>query len=194
MRVPLGESADNNHFVAVDPGGYLLKFVRYNPHASHADYVAAFAEQEPVISAAPGAPSVRATSFAVYFDDVASVRNFYETLFAMTPVREKSGRLLYQVAGSGFISLVNGSDELLSPTDKNGVTLSFLTSDVDAWYERASNWPGYESRTPGVLDEGEVVRVFVGYDPAGIFLEWDTFLERDENAALLEYLDNTRHY
>ena len=69
------------------------------------------------------------------------------------------------------------------------MTLSFLTSDVDAWFSRASSWPGFELRTAEVLNEGGLVRVFVGYDPSGIFLEWDTFLEVPENRALLEYLD-----
>jgi hypothetical protein len=31
--------------------------------------------------------------------------------------------------------------------------------------------------------------VFVGYDPTGIFLEWDTFLDLPENRALLDHLN-----
>jgi hypothetical protein len=60
---------------------------------------------------------------------------------------------------------------------------------VDAWFDRASIWPGFELRTPKVLDESGLVRVFVGYDPAGIFLEWDTFLDLPENRTLLGHLN-----
>jgi hypothetical protein len=34
-----------------------------------------------------------------------------------------------------------------------------------------------------------LVRVFVGYDPSGIFLEWDTFLDLPGNEELIKYLD-----
>ncbi len=81
------------------------------------------------------------------------------------------------------------SDDLPTSPGENGMTLSFLTTDVDAWFDRASAWPGFELRTPEVFDESGLVRVFVGYDPTGIFLEWDTFLDLPENDALLNHLN-----
>jgi hypothetical protein len=38
------------------------------------------------------------------------------------------------------------------------------------------------------LSDSGLVRVFVGYDPVGTFLEWDTFADVPENAALNGYL------
>ena len=38
------------------------------------------------------------------------------------------------------------------------------------------------------MDESGRVRVFVGYDPEGYFLEWDTFLDVEGNEELLELL------
>ena len=92
-------------------------------------------------------------------------------------------------AGSGFIGLVDGDRGLHQATEQKGVTVSFFTSDVDAWFERAASWPGFELRTPEVTGESERVRVFVGYDPEGYFLEWDTFLAVEENDVLLERLE-----
>ncbi|MFT5501740.1 MAG: catechol 2,3-dioxygenase-like lactoylglutathione lyase family enzyme [Woeseiaceae bacterium] len=197
-NVPLHSEIDSsnqvqaNSFVAVDPEGYFLKFIRYNPHPNHDSYTDAFAPLIPVISVAAASLnlnlSIRATVFSAYFDEGADVVGFYESLFALQPVGQLDGQPLYQLAGSGFLSLVHGGDELHKPTTENGVTFSFLTTDVDAWFERATSWPGFELRTPEVLDEGGLVRVFVGYDPTGIFLEWDTFLDLEENALLMRHL------
>jgi len=179
-------------FVAVDPEGYFLKFVRYHPDSNHESFVAAFAEATPVISSAVSATgqlSIRAAAFSAYFESLDAIRPFYESLFEVTPSGRLNGVDTYQLSSSGFLTLVEGSDELHSPTEKNGMTLSFLSSDVDAWFERATHWPGFELRTPEILNEGGgLVRVFVGYDPDGIFLEWDTFLDVPENEALLKYL------
>ena len=133
--------------------------------------------------------SVRATAFTIHYNDVAAVRPFFESLFEVKPVGILDGVQIYQFAGSGFVALQDYPGALPAAPGENGMTLSFLTTDVDAWFDRATSWPGFELRTPEVLNEGGLVRVFVGYDPAGVFLEWDTFLAVPENQALLEYLE-----
>jgi hypothetical protein len=133
--------------------------------------------------------SIRATAFSVYYADVESIRPFFEGLFEVAPAGLMDGVAIYQLAGSGFVALDEYGEQELSSPGENGVTLSFLTSDVDAWFDRAYDWPGFELRTPEVFDESGLVRVFVGYDPTGIFLEWDTFLDLPENQALLQYLE-----
>jgi hypothetical protein len=180
-------------FVIRDAGGYALRFVRYNPSPAHASHVDSFAYAPPVMSTAGGARgmSIRATAFSVYYNDAEEVRPFFEALFDMEPVGLLDGSPLYQLAGSGFLSLEDYDGPGLSSPGENGMTLSIFTNDVDAWFDRASAWPGFEMRTPGIVDESGLVRVFVGYDPAGLFLEWDTFLDLPENRALLDYLDQS---
>lgn len=194
IRVALtdAEGASRNSFVIEDPEGYYLKFVRHNPHPDHESYVAAFADAIPVVSAAEiesGQVSIRAAAFSAYFDSLETIRPFYESLFEIKPSGQLNGVDAYQFSSSGFLLLVEGGDELHQPTEKNGVTYSFLSSDVDGWFERANSWDGFELRTPEIFNEGGgLVRVFVGYDPSGKFLEWDTFQDAPENAALLNYL------
>jgi len=185
------EDVPFNSFVVLDSEGYRLRFARYNPHPNHNSFVESFAFADPVMSTAGdrGDMSIRATAFSVYYDDVADVRAFFEGLFDVESVGFLNGMPLYQLARSGFVSLEEYAGPELWAPGENGMTLSFLTSDVDAWFARASAWPGFELRTPEVLDESGLVRVFVGYDPTGVFLEWDTFLDLPENQALLEYLD-----
>jgi len=193
VRVPY--RAENgqasNSFVVDDPNGYALKFVRFNPHPNHDAFVDEFSEVSPVAATpavSPGKLSVRVTAHAVYVESLDGIRDFHESLFDMTPAGRFDRRPAYRLSASGYLVLVEGADDLHAPTEQNGVTLSFLTSDVDAWFERATAEDGFELRTPEVLNEGGLVRVFVGYDPAGIFLEWDTFLDVPENEALLRYL------
>ena len=175
---------EQNKFVVADPGGYALRFLRYNPHPNHADYNAGFSESDPVSSSLSDDLSIRATTYSAYFQNASEVMDFYSGLFDKEPIGQLLGDTLYQIAGSGFLALVDGADELHQATEENGVTFSFFTTDVDAWFERAGTWPEFELRTKEVLNEGGLVRVFVGYDPTGIFLEWDTFLPVDENTLL----------
>jgi len=178
-------------FVTFDSEGYRLRFVRFSPHPNHSSFVKSLANVTPVARAAsgPGDMSIRATVFTVYYEDIEDVQSFFEGLFDVTSAGVLNGVPLYQLASSGFVSLEEYSDDVPASPGENGVTLSFLTTDVDAWFERASAWPGFELRTPEVFDESGLVRVFVGYDPTGIFLEWDTFLDLPENDALLNHLN-----
>lgn len=174
-------------FVVSDPEGYLLRFRRFNPHAKSASFVAEIAGVTSLASSA-GNFGIRAVIYTVYMSRLEAARAFYDGLFDRRPVARPYRGLVYQMAGSGFLGLVDGADDLHEATDENGVTISFLTTDVDGWFARARLWPGFELRTPEILNESDKVRVFVGYDPEGIFLEWDTFLDLDANARLLEYL------
>ncbi len=115
---------------------------------------------------------------------------FYSAMLGREPLFESDWATVFQITDSSFVGLVNGADDLHSPTEQNGVTLSFFTSDVDAWFTRAENAPGFELRTEDIFDESGMVRVFVGYDPEGYFLEWDTFGDRPDNAILLRYLSH----
>ena len=193
IRVPLvgADGETGNSFVADDPNGYALKFVRYDPQSDHESVVAGLADVEPLaiaMSEESGGLSIRATAHAVYFDSFAGIPNFYESMFGTVPEARFDGQAAWRLSDSGYVVLVNGADELHTPSEKNGVTLSFLTTDVDAWFARAVATEGFELRTPEVLNEGGRVRVFVGYDPAGTFLEWDTFLDVPENRMLLDNL------
>jgi len=63
-----------------------------------------------------------------------------------------------------------------------------FVDDVDAWFEYMKDADGFEFRSDQIGDESGRVRVFVGYDPEGYFLEWDTFLDVEGNEELLQQL------
>jgi hypothetical protein len=66
--------------------------------------------------------------------------------------------------------------------------VSLFVDDVDAWFEYMQGADGFELRSEEIGDESGRVRVFVGYDPEGYFLEWDTFLDVEGNEELLRQL------
>ena len=95
---------------------------------------------------------------------------------------------IYQVSPSSFIGLVDGAKGLHEVSDKKRVTVSFLTDNIESWFNKAKHTAGFELRTPEITDESGKVNIFVGYDPDGYFLEWDQFLEVAENETLLKLI------
>ena len=92
------------------------------------------------------------------------------------------------MSSTGYTGLVDGERGLHRATDEKSVTVSFFTDDVEAWFGYMQGQEGFELRTQEIVDESGRVRLFVGYDPEGYFLEWDTFLDVEGNEELLELL------
>jgi uncharacterized glyoxalase superfamily protein PhnB len=177
-------------FVAVDPEGYLLEFERFNPHEENADLIPVLALSEPIVTGIGSRPpelSISATVYWLYYEDLSASEAFYERLLGSGPIVDQGWAKLYQASATGFVGLVDGARGLHRATEEKGVTLSFFTRDVEAWFDRAAD-QGLELRTPEITDESGRVRVFVAYDGEGYFLEWDTFLDVDGNQELLEAL------
>jgi predicted enzyme related to lactoylglutathione lyase len=136
----------------------------------------------------PGQLGIRATVFWLYYDDLGPIQRFYEDLLGVDLLVDQGWAKVYGASRSGFIGLVDGARGLHQSTDEKGVTISLFTSDVEAWLERVKELGTVELRTPEITDESHRVHQFVGYDPAGYFLEWDTFLDREGNERLRELL------
>ena len=66
--------------------------------------------------------------------------------------------------------------------------MSLVVDYVDACFEYMKVGAGFKLGSEEVGDESGHVRVFVGYDPEGYFLEWDTFLDVEGNEELLRQL------
>lgn len=190
LRVEEGSAHDG--FVAVDPEGYLLEIERFNPHQENTHLLPQLAEVGAVGPTQGGRPAdleIRGTVLWLYYRDIPRMQEFYEQVLGSALVVDQGWAKVYRVAGSGYVGLVDGERGLHSATEDKGVTVSFFTGDVDAWFARRSQWDGFRLRTPEITDESNRVRVFVGYDPENYFLEWDTFLDLPDNRRLLDYLN-----
>ncbi|MFC1879632.1 VOC family protein [Chloroflexota bacterium] len=187
----LREGSAHDGFVALDPEGYFLEFERFNPHPENKSLMPLLSELEPLypnFGARPDQLGIRATVLWLYFHDLEGIQQFYEELLGVQLLVDQGWAKVYQVAGGAFLGLVDGEKGLHQVSKQKGVTVSFFTTDVDGWFKRASTCRGFEQSTPDVTHESGRVRLFVGYDPQGYFLEWDTFLDLPENKTLLGYL------
>jgi catechol 2,3-dioxygenase-like lactoylglutathione lyase family enzyme len=186
------EGRPHDGFVAIDPEGYYLEFERFNPHPENVDLLPRLSEVEPLYSdgggSRPGELGIRATVFWLYYDDLEPMQRFYEELLGVGLLVDQGWAKIYPASRTGYIGLVAGARGLHRATEEKGVTISLFTSEVDTWFARVQESGSVELRSQEVSDESEIVRVFVGYDPGGYFLEWDTFLDVESNERLLRLL------
>jgi catechol 2,3-dioxygenase-like lactoylglutathione lyase family enzyme len=181
-------------FVAVDPEGYLLEFERFEPHAENEHLLPALEQLQPLYpepgssSTRPAELGVRATVLWLYYRDTEGANRFYTDLLGNGPIVDQGWAWGYQTSSSGLLGIVDEARGLHQATDEKGVTVSLFVEDVDAWFAYMRAAEGFEFRTEEIGDESGRVRVFVGYDPEGYFLEWDTFLDVDGNEDLLSLL------
>jgi predicted enzyme related to lactoylglutathione lyase len=179
------EGQPHDGFVAIDPEGYFLEFERFNPHEENVALMPILDAVEPRTTAT--GLTIQGTVFWLYYDELAPNEAFYERLLGVDLLVDQGWAKVYQASPTGFIGLVDGARGLHQATEEKGVTVSFFTDDVDAWFGRVQA-QGLELRTPEITDESGRVRVFVAYDREGYFLEWDTFLDVPGNEALIAAL------
>ena len=196
MRAKFQPATGRPHvgFVAIDPEGYFLEFERFEPHEENEHLLPALERLRPlyldpsVDSSRPPELGVRATILWLYYRDTTAANRFYAEILGAGPIVDQSWAWAHQVSPSGFIGIVDGERGLHQATDKKAVTVSLFVNDVDAWFEYVKGVAGFELRSEEIGDESGHVRVFVGYDPEGYFLEWDTFLDVEGNEELLRQL------
>ena len=192
------EGRPHDGFVAVDPEGYLLEFERFNPHAENEQLMPALAGVQVLYPASgvetsrPPNLGVQATVLWLYYRDLERMQGFYRETLGREMIVDQGWAKVYPVSSAGYIGLVDGERGLHQATDEKSVTVSFFTDDVEGWLAYMRGREGFELRTPELTDESGLVSVFVGYDPEGYFLEWDTFLDKEGNEELLELLFNPK--
>lgn len=193
-ELELADGRPHQGFVAIDPEGYFLEFERFEPHAENERLLPALESLTPLypdeatVSSRPAELGVRATVLWLYFDDTARANRFYGELLGAGPIVDQGWAWGYLAAPSGLIGIVDGTRGLHQATADKGVTVSLFVDDVDAWFVSAQEVEGFALRSDEITDESGRVRVFVGYDPEGYFLEWDTFLDVEGNEELVRLL------
>ena len=200
MRAPLGivePGRPHDGFVAVDPEGYFLEFERFNPHPENEVLIPVLDRIDPirprpgrqvapgVTSTRPEALGIQATVLWLYYRDLEGIQEFYRAVFGKDIIVDQGWAKVLPVSPTGFIGFVDGERGLHSATEEKAVTVSFFTASLDGWFQYLRSLPEFEFRTPEISGEGDFVRTFVGYDPEGYFLEWDTFLDTASNQELL---------
>jgi catechol 2,3-dioxygenase-like lactoylglutathione lyase family enzyme len=197
MRGELGEvdsAAPHVGFVAVDPEGYFLEFERFQQHPENEQLLPALEAIQPLYPGAgattsrPAELGVRATVQWLYFRDTGATNEFYERVLGTPPIVDQGWAWAFPLSSTGFLGVVDGARGLHQATEDKGVTMSFIVADIEAWYDYMRGIDEFTWRSDAIGDESGRVRVFVGYDPEGYYLEWDEFLDLEGNEDLVGQL------
>ena len=199
FQVPFAPEPNSPYdaFVVLDPEGYFIEFERFNPHAENDRLLPQLERAEslyPPADQAAGASSdlgdlgIKATVLWLYYNDLAAIQQFYEQTFGLELTVDQGWAKVYQTSPTGYIGLVDGEPGMRDATAEKAVTVSFLTDDIRGWFDYARDEQAFELRSEAVSEADDRFLAFVGYDPEGYFLEFDTFREHEANTELLETL------
>ncbi len=147
--------------------------------------------QRPGASSPGGGLGVDATLVFLYYRDMDRAEAFYGGVLGLDLVVEQAFATIYQISPTSFVGLVDESRGMHRSSEAKPVTLSFITDEVDEWYEYLVS-QGVEMRGPVRDSANHPTRNFVAYDPEGYYLEFETFLDDPENERLLRALDAVR--
>jgi predicted enzyme related to lactoylglutathione lyase len=135
----------------------------------------------------PPALGVQANIVWLYYKDVPAAQRFYEDVIGLTLMVDQGFAKVYQVSPTSFVGLVDEAQGLHRASDTKPVTVSFVTEQIDGWYDYLVS-KGVKMRGPVGDAKRHPTRGFVAYDPEGYFLEFERFLEHPQNAKLLTAL------
>ncbi len=185
---PRAESAHDG-FVAYDPEGYYLEFERFNPHPENERFFPVLERAQTIAadgpnSRVPAGLGFKATVLWLYYRDLPAMERFWEEQIGLEMIADQGWTKIYQTSPTGFIGLVDETRGMHSYTEDKAVTVSLWTDQLDAWYAHARAG-ALEMRSDTIETGNPRYRAFVGYDPEGYFIEFDTFLPHADNETLL---------
>jgi len=135
--------------------------------------------------------SIQANLVFFYYPDLEEAEKFYRHLLGFEKVLDYGFARIFQMSPSTFIGLVDETKGMHDPSEPKSVTLSFATNEIDQWYRYLSDEHVPIHRP--LSDSSRIpIRGFVALDPAGYFLEFETFAEHPQNALLHEHLASTQ--
>ncbi|MBN1221673.1 MAG: VOC family protein [Candidatus Aminicenantes bacterium] len=130
---------------------------------------------------------IQANLVFFYYKDLEAAQRFYREVLGLEMVLDYGFAKLFRISQTSYIGLVEESKGMHSSDEPKTVTLSFVTEQVDGWYEYLVG-QGVEMRGPIKDATRHPTRGFVAYDPGGYYLEFERFLDHPQNEELLEML------
>jgi predicted enzyme related to lactoylglutathione lyase len=131
--------------------------------------------------------NIQANLVFFYYQDLEAAHRFYDEVIGLEMVLDYGFAKLFRISQSSYIGLVDAQKGMHSADEPKTVTLSFVTEEIDEWYEYLVE-KGVDMRGPVKDATRHPTRGFVAYDPEGYFLEFERFLEHPQNERLLKKL------
>lgn len=141
----------------------------------------AFAQDRP--AARPASLGLQANITFLYYCDIPRAQRFYEDVLGLTLTVDQGYSKIYRVSETSYVGLVDESQGLHRASSQKPVTLSFVTAEVDQWYDYLR---GRGVELVHELADGtrQPTRGFVAKDPEGYYLEFETFRDDPQNAVV----------
>ncbi len=188
------EGSAHDGFVAIDPEGYLLEFETFKQHPENELLIPRLAKAAAIKASqnsnVPEGLGFNSTITWLYYKDLQAMEKFYQEVMGLPLVVDQGWAKVYQSSETGYIGLVDERRGMHNFTEKKAVNVSFIMEDLDGWfnYVKESRVFPLRSEEVGIGPENKY-RAFVGYDPEGYFMEFDTFYEHADNTQLMKYLE-----
>lgn len=187
------EGSPHDGFVTYDPEGYVLEFERFNVHPENEQFIPLLEQVETLYpdpdqqTTVPAGLGFKATVLWLYYQNTEGVLAFLEDNLGFERTVDQGWAWIYQTSPSGYIGPVDETRGMHNYTEQKAVTVSFFTDNIEGWFSHVSETNAFELRSTEIqADSTGRFLAFVGYDPEGYYLEFDTFLEHDLNVRLLE--------
>ncbi len=192
------EGSAHDGFVAVDPEGYLLEFETFKQHPENEIFIPRLAQLKTITApdsqetTLPKGLGFNATITWLYYKDIPAMEKFYQEVLGLPLVVDQGWAKIYQSSSSGYIGLVDERRGMHQFTEKKAVNVSFILKDLDGWFNYVKGQKVFELRSTEIGTGPEKkYRAFVGFDPEGYFMEFDTFYEHPDNKKLMQYLSGS---
>jgi len=176
------QGGPHDGFVIVDPEGYLLEFETFKQHLENEALMPRLASTremfvQPGSDNAPEGLAFNGTVAWLYYQDVLAMEGFMEQTMGFPLVVDQGWAKVYAASNSGFIGLVDERRGMCDYTDEKAVNVSYWIRDLEDWWAYAKKQEPFPLRSDS-LSRGpdNRFRAFVGYDPEGYFLEFNSFL------------------
>ncbi|HCR54512.1 MAG TPA: glyoxalase [Cytophagales bacterium] len=189
------EGGAHDGFVAIDPEGYLLEFETFKQHPENELFLPQLSKVNTITpppsqnTTVPEGLGFNATITWLYYKDIPAMEKFYQEVLGLPLIADQGWAKIYQASASGYIGLVDERRGMHSYTEKKAVNVSFILKDIDGWFQYVNESKIFELREREVSTGPEnKYRAFVGYDPEGYFMEFDTFYPHEDNNLLIKYL------
>jgi catechol 2,3-dioxygenase-like lactoylglutathione lyase family enzyme len=129
--------------------------------------------------------NVQANLVFLYYKDLAVAEDFYKNTLGLEMVLDYGFAKLLRISKTTYVGLVDETKGMHRATEPKTVTLSFVTEEIDGWYDYLKD-KCVEMR--GELGDAtrHPTRGFVAYDPEGYYLEFERFLDHSQNTKLLK--------
>lgn len=133
---------------------------------------------------------IQANLVFFYYKDLPVAQKFYEEILGFERVLDYGFASIHQISATSYIGLVDENRGMHKSTEPKTVTLAFITQELDEWHKYLKS-SGVKLRGEPKSSTRHDTRGFIAYDPEGYLLEFETFLEGEENKLLNAQLAKT---